>query len=350
MAQGVVKTPSPTRHELDSRKATILEAVVSEHIDTAQPVGSSSVATSADLAVSPATVRSEMVALEREGYLAQPHTSAGRVPTDKGYRYFVDHLTAGVMGTAQQLQVKDFFANVRGEVEDVLEQTSTLLSRLTSYTSVVVGASHSHTTVLSVQLVNLDARHQVLVTVFSDGSVVKHSLVAAHDVSAVDVAEASRQLNALLLGTTLESRVQVPSRTDHVASLVREAVSVLHAQQPIVDGEQVFIGGSSKVAEVFDGVETVRKVLAILEQELLVVSLVQDILNQGLSVAIGSEHGYESLSACAVIVAPVTIDGLPAGAVGLLGPTRMKYREAMAAAQIVSEHLTRHFAGDEVRG
>src|SRR5665213_1836164 len=129
-----VKTPPQSKSNLDARKATILDAVVVEHIDTAQPVGSSSVAQSPDLAVSPATVRTEMVALEREGYLAQPHTSAGRVPTDKGYRYFVDHLEAGVLEPAQQRQIKEFFTHVRGEVEDVLEQTSLLLSQLTSYT------------------------------------------------------------------------------------------------------------------------------------------------------------------------------------------------------------------------
>ena len=344
--RAATKTPA-TLSDLDARKATILEAVVNEHIDTAQPVGSSSVASNADLAVSSATVRSEMVALEREGYLIQPHASSGRLPTEKGYRYFVDHLTSGVLGPAQQLQIKDFFAGVRGEVEDVLEQTSTLLTQLTSYTSVVVGAGHSHSTILSVQLVSLDARHQVLVTVFSDGSVVKHSVVTQFDVTHVDVAEASRQLHALLLGLTIGSRVQVPSRSDHVASLVRESVSLLLAEQPTVEGEQVFIGGSSRVADAFDGVETVRKVLSILEQELLVVSLVQDILDQGLSVAIGSEHGFELLSSCAVIVAPVTIDGEPAGAVGLLGPTRMKYREAMAAAEAVSQQLSHHFTGGE---
>ncbi|NNN01894.1 MAG: heat-inducible transcription repressor HrcA [Acidimicrobiaceae bacterium] len=333
--------------DLDVRKATILQAVVVEHIDTAQPVGSTAVAASADLDVSPATVRSEMVTLEREGYLAQPHTSAGRVPTDKGYRYFVDHLKSGVLGEAQQVQISDFFKSVRGEVEGVLEQTSIMLSQLTNYTSVVVGPSHSHSSILSVQLVNLDSRHHLLVTVFSDGSVTKHSVLPTIEASHVEVTEASRQLNALLIGTTLDSRVQVPSRDDHVAILVRESVSVLHAQKPTTDGEQVFIGGSSRVAEAFDGVETVRKVLSILEQELLVVSLVQDILDQGLSVAIGSEHGFEPLSSCAVIVAPVTIDGEPAGAVGLLGPTRMKYREAMAAARVVSEHLTNHFANEE---
>ena len=341
------KTPASAPIDLDSRKATILEAVVVEHIDTAQPVGSSSVAASADLAVSPATVRTEMVALEREGYLAQPHTSAGRVPTDKGYRYFVDHLEAGVLGPAQQQQIREFFAHVRGEVEDVLEQTSTLLSQLTSYTSVVVGSGHSHATLLSVQLVNLDARHHLLVTVFSDGTVTKNSVMANFEATHLDVAEASRQLNALLIGTSLDVSVQVPSRTDTIARLVRESVAVLHAATPTMEGEQVYIGGSSKVADVFEGVETVRKVLGILEQELLVVSLVEDILGQGVSVAIGSEHGYEPLSSCAVIVAPVSLEGETIGAVGLLGPTRMKYREVMAAAEAVSERLTQHFGGGE---
>lgn len=349
MARRAAPSPRIAPVDLDTRKAAILEAVVAEHIDTAQPVGSSAVAAGAHFDVSSATVRSEMVALERDGYLAQPHTSAGRIPTDKGYRYFVDHLKSGVLGSVQQQQVKDFFAGVRGEVEDVLEQTSTLLSQMTSYTSVVVGAGHSHASILSTQLVNLDARHHLLVTVFSDGSVVKHSIMPSFEATHLEVMEASKQLNALLIGTTLDSRVQVPSRHDHEATLVREAVSTLHAEQPVTDGEQVFIGGSSKVAEAFDGVDTVRKVLAILEQELLVVSLVQDILNQGLSVAIGSEHGYEPLLACALIVAPITVDGTPAGAVGLLGPTRMKYREALAAAEAVSANLGQHFAGEDHR-
>jgi heat-inducible transcriptional repressor len=349
MARRLKTTPQPKR-SLDARKATILEAVVVEHIDTAQPVGSSSVAQSADLAVSPATVRTEMVALEREGYLAQPHTSAGRVPTDLGYRYFVDHLEAGILGPAQQKQIREFFAHVRGEVEDVLEQTSILLSHLTNYTSVVVGSGHTHASVLSVQLVNLDARHHLLVTVFSDGTVTKHSVLATFEASHVEVSEASRQLNALLIGTSLESKVQVPSRNDAIAKLVREAVAVLHAEMPTLEGEQVYIGGSSRVAEVFEGVETVRKVLGILEEELLVVSLVEDILDKGVSVAIGSEHGYEPLSSCAVIVAPVSLEGETIGAVGLLGPTRMKYREVMAAAEAVSQHLTRHFGGENERG
>ena len=337
--------PHSADTDLDARKATILEAVVAEHIDTAQPVGSSAVAQHADLGVSSATVRNEMVSLEREGYLAQPHTSAGRIPTDKGYRYFVDHVASGELGAAQQYQLRDFFSGVRGEVEGVLERTSALLAQLSGYTSVIVGTSTSHATVLSVQLVNLERRHQLLVTVFSDGTVLKHSVLTSIDIDYATCLEASSQLNALLIGTTLDAPVQVPSRPDAVSLLIAEAVAVLHAERPAKDGEKVFIGGASKVAEVFDSVETVRQVLSILEEELLVVSLVEDMLDRGVSVAIGSEHGFAPLSSAAVVVAPVHVDGVTTGAVGLIGPTRMKYQEVMAAANAVSKNLAHHFEG-----
>jgi heat-inducible transcriptional repressor len=340
------KTTSPRQNtDLDARKATILEAVVAEHIDTALPVGSSSVLQNTDIAVSPATVRTEMVTLEREGYLAQPHTSAGRIPTDKGYRYFVDHLEAGVLGPVQQTQVREFFATVRGEVEDVLEQTSLLLSQMTTYTSVIVGSAHTQATVLSAQLVSLDPRHLLLVTVFSDGTVSKHTVVPSEAVSFETCSEASRQLHALLINTTLQQSVQVPVSGNAVSTVVREAVAVLHAQRPRIEGESMYIGGASHVADSYDEVETVRKVLNILEQELLVVSLVQDIIDKGLSVAIGTENGQEPLATSALVVAPVTIDGEKVGAVGLLGPTRMKYKEALAAAESVSREITRHFEG-----
>ena len=336
-------TPLPTS-DLDARKAAILEAVVAEHIDTAQPVGSTSVAHRDEVHVSSATIRSEMVALERDGYLMQPHTSAGRVPTDKGYRYFVDHLSSGVLGPTQQHEVSDFFTSVRGEMEDILEQTSGLLSNLTSLTSVVVGPSHARASIRTVQLVDLSPRRVLVVAVLSDGSIEKRTLELDTEVSALDVVEASSQLDALLLGTTLEQRLEVPSRDTSIATLVREAVSALHTSTPTADGDQVFIGGSSKVAGSFDQVETVRKVLGILKQGLVVVSLLQDIMNRGLSVAIGSEHGFATLSSCAVIVAPVLVENESTGAIALLGPTRMNYPEAMAAAEVVSRQLTKRLS------
>jgi heat-inducible transcriptional repressor len=336
--------------ELDARKAAILEAVVTEHIDTAQPVGSGSVAGNARVAVSPATVRSEMVALEREGFLSQPHTSAGRIPTDRGYRYFVDHLSRGTLGPAQQVEVRDFFRGVRGEIEDVLEQTSTLLTRLTPYTSVVVGPGHASAAVRTAQIVDLGPRRALVVAILSDGAVEKHTLELTEETSPAEVLEASSALNGLLVGASLDQRVEVPSRPGAVASLVRTAVAALLADEATVVGDQVFIGGSSRVARSFDAVETVRDVLGILEQELVVVTLLEEILDKGLSVAIGSEHGFEPLSACAVVVAPLTVDGESSGAVGLIGPTRMNYPEAMAAAEAVSRELSERYGSSDRGG
>src|SRR6202522_120372 len=169
--------PRADDRALNERQAAILEAVVTEYIGTAEPVGSSHVASSPGVQVSSATVRSEMVALEREGYLVQPHTSAGRIPTDKGYRFFVDHLTGpGVLGPAQRKQVSQFFEQVHGEMETVLERASGLLSELTSYAAVVVGPSHETASIRSVQLVGLSPLHALLVVVLSDGAVEKRTI------------------------------------------------------------------------------------------------------------------------------------------------------------------------------
>src|SRR6202042_365520 len=143
--------PRADDRALNERQAAILEAVVTEYIGSAEPVGSSHVANAPGVQVSSATVRSEMVALESEGYLIQPHTSAGRIPTDKGYRFFVDHLTGpGVLGPIQRRQGTQFFEQVHGEMEPVLERASGLLSELPSYAAVVVGPSHDTATIRSV--------------------------------------------------------------------------------------------------------------------------------------------------------------------------------------------------------
>src|SRR6202789_2426852 len=162
---------------LNERQAAILEAVVTEYIGSAEPVGSSHVANAPGVQVSSATVRSEMVALERDGYLVQPHTSAGRIPTDKGYRFFVDHLTQpGVLGPIQHRQVTSFFDQGHGEMEHMLERATGLLSELTSYAAVGVGPSHDSAAIRFVQVVGLAPHLALLVVVLSDGAVEKRTI------------------------------------------------------------------------------------------------------------------------------------------------------------------------------
>jgi heat-inducible transcriptional repressor len=325
---------------LDDRKAAILRVVVEEYIETAQPVGSAMVARLPELAVSSATVRNEMGVLEREGYLVQPHTSAGRIPTDKGYRFFVDSLTKpGALDAAQNQQVRDFFARAHGELEQMLHDTSRLLSNLTDYAAVVIAPSHEAATIRSVQLVGLAPTLALLVVVLSSGAVEKRSVELNAGVIDAQLGAAGALLSSHLVGHPVGSTFSVPSTADRVTdALVSNALEALAGGH---DGEpdHVFVGGAARMAAAFDAVGTVRQVLSILEQQYVVVTLLQDVLDRGLSVAIGTEHGLVPLADCSIVVAPYQVEGEPAGTVGVLGPTRMRYEQALAVVAVVSKRL-----------
>jgi heat-inducible transcriptional repressor len=333
--------------DLDARKAAILNAVVSEYVETAQPVGSAHITGNPGVEVSSATVRSEMAALENEGYLVQPHTSAGRIPTDKGYRFFVDHLARpGVLDTRRRQEVRNFFVHVHGEVEDLLGKTSGLLAHLTDYAAVVVGPGHSSATIRSVQIVGLGPRLALLVVVLSDGAVEKAQFEIDEDTSEAALSAAAAHITSNLRDRTLARSGKVPGTGDPtVDALVPLALEGLRRLSKTEEPEQVFVGGSSSMASAFEAVETVRSVLSILEQQLVVVELIEDILDRGLSVAIGTEHGFEPLASCALVVAPLSVEGEDAGIIGVLGPTRMRYPRALAAVQVVGEQLGARLSG-----
>ncbi len=333
------------RSTLDDRKAEILRAVVEEYIDTAQPVGSSRLVAAGGLQVSPATVRNELSVLEREGYLTQPHTSAGRIPTEKGYRFFVDQLAPkGSLQPAQRHAVQSFFNTTHGALEQMLHDTSRLLSNLTDYAAVVVGPPHEAAHVRSIQLVGLAPRVALLVVVLSNGVVEKRSLEFAEDTGDEFLAAASAHLAAAVIGHVLGEDAVVPASGDPVVDAVAAAAMADLRRSHDDEPDHVFVGGASRMASAFDAVGTVGQVLQILEQQYVVVSLLKDVLDRGLSVAIGSEVGHESLAECSVVVAPYEVEGEAAGTIGVVGPTRMKYPQALAAVALVSQRLGRRLS------
>ncbi len=328
---------------LDERKAAILRAVVEEYIETAQPVGSSHVARASGVQVSPATVRNEMVQLEQEGYLHQPHTSAGRVPTDKGYRFFVDALTdPGSLDATSGQRVQAFFRRAHGAIEQMLQDTSQLLAELTDYAAVVVGPGHEDAVIRSVQLVGLAPRTALLVVVLSNGAVDKSVLDLDEDTGDERLAAVTAHLSAHLVGSTLGELPTLPATgdpaTDRVSALAVDALTAATRTEP----DEVYVGGASRVAVAFDAVESVRQVLSVLEQQYVVVGLLSDVLDRGLTVSIGSEH--QPLSECSIVVAPYQVEGEPAGTIGVLGPTRMNYQQALAAVAVVSRRLGRRLS------
>ncbi len=323
---------------LDDRKTAILSAVVQEYIATAQPVGSAHIAGAPGVEVSSATVRNDMAVLEQEGFLVQPHTSAGRIPTDKGYRFFVDHLAApSRVDGATTRQVAHFFEAAHGRLEEMLHQTSDLLTSLTNNAAVVVGPKAEAAVIRSAQIVRLSSTAATVVVVFGNGSVENQVIEIGEDVSDATLAAASVHLTADLSDETLVSVADVSATGDDgVDVLCRAALSAVRATSA---DDHVYVGGASTVAQAFDAVEIVREVLHTLEQQFVVVSLVRDIVDRGMSVAIGVEHGVQPLSACSVVVAPVLVDGEHLGSVGVLGPTRMNYPQALATVDIVSDRL-----------
>jgi heat-inducible transcriptional repressor len=325
---------------LDERKAQILRAVVEEYIQTAQPVGSGHVAAAPGVSVSSATVRNEMASLEAEGFLAQPHTSAGRIPTEKGYRSFVDSLTEPSLGHTADQQVREFFDQAHGEIEQMLADTTQLLTGLTDYAAVVVGPAHEAADVRSVQLVALAPQVVLFVAVLGNGAVEKCTVELPSVADETTLAATSAHLSAHLIGHPLDAVASVPApdvpELTPVVAVVCEAVAV--AATSDVD-DHVFVNGASRMAAAFDAVETVRSVLTILEQQLVVVTLLRDVVSRGLNVAIGTETGMQPLADCALVVAPYTVDGEQVGTVGVLGPTRMNYPQALAAVAVVGQRL-----------
>jgi heat-inducible transcriptional repressor len=326
---------------LDERKIAILRAVVQEYIETAQPVGSSHVAHARGVNVSPATVRNEMAVLEQEGYLVQPHTSAGRIPTDKGYRSFVDNLSEpGRLDAARKQQIREFFASAHGAIEQMLDDTSRLLSGVTNYAAVVIGPPHEGAVVRSVQLVGLSGRVIMLVVVLSNGTIENQTIELTDDVDDARLAAATAHLSQHLVGGTLARRDAVPASGDAgLDELCRLACAALETSAK-TSPTDVYVGGASRMASAFDAVGSCAQ-CSTLEQQYVVVSLLATSTG---SVAIGVEHGVEPLASCSVIVMPYIVEGEPLGTIGVLGPTRMNYPQALAAVEVVSDRLGRRLS------
>lgn len=331
------------------RRAAVLRAIVEEYVQTAQPVASQAIAQSRSLGVSSATVRNDMTQLEREGYIVQPHTSAGRIPTDQGYRYFVDHFTkAGSLPAAQRRAVAEFFASAHTALEDMLHETSQLLARLTRHAAVVVGPQFDAARVRSAQLINLQPELVLAVAVLSNGSIEKEVISNAGAFNDDQIARASQTLDGALRESSLGSLAPTPPTSDPVVDrLVQLGVEAL-SRRATAGAEPLYVGGASRIAaeqDEFATAERASRLLEMLEQQVVVVSLVRDLLDQGVTVCIGSENDVDELRDCSLVLAPYSVDGQMLGTVGVLGPTRMDYQQALAAVAAVSQQLGRLLLG-----
>ena len=325
---------------LDERKERILREIVESYVRRGEPIGSKIVADAADLGVSSATIRNEMAILEREGYISHPHTSAGRIPTDKGYRYYVDVLAPKVaLEPARRREIEHFLAGAVSALDELLERTSQVLAELTDYTS-LAAAPMVHESILErIELVRLGGSRVLLVSIGDDGWHDERLVEIGSEPTDDDVAQAVRVANTLVGRKTASEGARVLSETvvaSEIEPILRGVSEALRAVARA--GGRVFTGGVAKLI-VWEPVDTAQRVLEMLDaggvEPLLAVPS-----PNAMTVRIGRELALEDLRDLSLIATGYRF-GKRAGALGVLGPTRMDYPSVMSTVAEVASTLSR---------
>ncbi|WP_438446384.1 heat-inducible transcriptional repressor HrcA [Gorillibacterium sp. sgz5001074] len=330
---------------LSDRQKMILSAIVDDYIRSAEPVGSRSISKRGDVGFSPATIRNEMSDLEELGFLEQPHTSAGRIPSEKGYRYYVDHLLQLSKVTAPDYNMlRSYFAERLQEVEQVIQQVATMLSGLTNYTSIVMGPEVFNTTLRLLQVVPLSDTSAVAIIVTSTGQVENKVFQIPQGVPMGEIEKFVNILNARLAGVPLlHLRSKMYNEIgEELSKHVSGYEDLLKVFEGVVDDDKedrIFLSGATKMLAQpeFKDVEKVKTFLELLDETPTLVKLISS-APDGLQVRIGSENTLEAINNCSLITATYAVDGKTLGTIGILGPTRMEYGRVIG--------LLEHFSKD----
>jgi len=322
---------------LDERKSAILAALIEDHIVSGTPVSSQAVLERSGITCSAATVRNEFVQLEQDGYIAKPHASAGRIPTDRGYRYYVDHVAPASLLDTTRTRIESFFSTVQNEVERMLLETTQLLSEITHYPAVVLGPGLRGHEIKDIRLLGLEPGMALLVLVTDTGRVHQAMLRLATPVTPSELDLAQRLAQEVLVDTVLSDDApefdqgDAPAAVTRLLALVRDSVA-----DAAEAGRDLYVGGTSRMAELWEDLAKLHRVLALLERE----TAVSDLLGDGTdetTVRIGTETGTGEDDLA--VVAASFGDGVGSGRMGVLGPLRMDYRRTIRVIEEVSEAL-----------
>jgi heat-inducible transcriptional repressor len=334
---------------MDDRKQKVLLAIVQDYIATAEPVGSRTIAKKYGLGVSPATIRNEMADLEEMGYIEQPHTSAGRIPSVRGYRYYVDYLMKKRELTREEEEM------IRGQLETkardvgrVIQKTGNLLSQLTSYTSMVLTQQMGPNNFKHVQLVPMNTAQTMVIVVMDNGAVHNRMIETPDSIIASDLETLSRVLNAKLQGLNMET-IKLTllkelyfelGKHKHILDL---ALELIQDSLALKEEEKIYLGGvfNMLTQPEFHNVERIKTMLGILEQEKLLCELLsEESRDEGVTVRIGGEIKDYGIKDYSVVAAPYTLSGRKIGTVGVLGPTRMDYAKVISVVDFLTKNLS----------
>ncbi|NLL05138.1 MAG: heat-inducible transcription repressor HrcA [Clostridiaceae bacterium] len=335
---------------LDDRKKLILHAIIDDYISTAEPIGSRSVSKKHELGLSSATIRNEMSDLEELGYLIQPHTSAGRIPSDKGYRFYVDQLMKACELTVDEINAMKIEMETKiNELSQLLRQASSTMSRFTKYTSMAATPERKNSELKAVQVVPIE-RGSALVVVVTNAGIIKNSLVKLPEtVSPEFLIRVSNIFNDKLSGLTLEQinimvireiEILIGSSQEILMPILNGVTECINQ----IDTSEVYLDGTTNILNYpeFKDVVKAREFLNMIDTKDILPLLLKNIKNagdNGISIQIGKENEIEEMQDCSVVTANYNLGGLVIGTIGIIGPTRMEYARVLAAMKYIRRKI-----------
>ncbi|WP_223591649.1 heat-inducible transcriptional repressor HrcA [Neobacillus bataviensis] len=332
---------------LTDRQLLILQVIVDDFIRSAQPVGSRSLSKKEEISFSSATIRNEMADLEELGFIEKTHTSSGRVPSEKGYRYYVDHLLSPQVLNQQDISIiQSIFAEKIFEFEKIIQRSAKILSDLTNYTSIVLGPAVSINKLKRIQIIPLNKDTAVAIFVTDTGHVENRSFSLPPSIDISDLEKTVNILNDRLAGVSLEDLNDKIYK--EVAVLLRQHIHnydlMLHTigetfKMPI--NEKLFFGGKTNMLSQpeFHDITKIRSLLTMIDQEEWIYNLIRK-NSSGINVKIGKENNVSAMDNCSLITASYSVGAENLGTIAILGPTRMEYSRVISLLQLLSHDLT----------
>ena len=342
--------------QLDNRKITILKAIIKTYLETGEPVGSRTISKYSELKLSSATIRNEMSDLEEMGYIIQPHTSAGRIPSDKGYRFYVDQIMQEKDNEVTEF--KDMMVQKVDKLELVLKKMAQVLAANTNYAAMISGPSYHKTKLKFIQLSRVEA-HKLLVVVVVEGNIVKNTMIdIAEELGEQELLNLNILLNSSLNGLTIEEiNLDIISRLKEDAGIHSQVVELVLnevAEAIKAGGEdlQIYTSGATnifKYPELSDG-ENASRLIDTLEHKEVLREFVSEVNAEDetdIQVYIGNESPVQSMKDCSVVTANYDLGGGLRGTIGIIGPKRMDYERVLGTLRNLMNQLDTAFKKDE---
>ena len=336
--------------ELDERKIKILNSIIQTYLITGEPVGSRTISKYTDLNLSSATIRNEMSDLEEMGYIIQPHTSAGRIPSDKGYRFYVYNLMKEMV--AEGVEMKEVLLQKADKIDRLLKQVAKLLATNTNYATMISGPQYKRNKIKFVQLSRVEAS-QLLVVIMIDGNIIKNKLIQIRqEVDEEEVAKLNIVLNTYLQGLSLmEINMELVQRIKIQASeyqeIIREVIDAIAVAVQEEDDLEIYTSGTTNLLSYpeLNDKDKARALISTLEEKKELTDLLLsppeegDGEKRGIQVYIGSESPVTSMKDCSIVTATYELEEGVQGTIGIIGPKRMDYKKVVGNLQTMMNQL-----------